>query len=578
MARQTKMEKLFLHAARMLNSTLEYEALMKLVMELTAEATNAEAAMVYRIDRQIEIVKARYCDCINPDVKYFTLPKGKGIIGWVAENREPAIVNDVSLDDRFFRPIEEHTEVSFKSVLAVPLIGRGQMIGVVEAVNKRDGLFSDEDLDTLVGLANQFAVAIDNANLYRSAKREATERRLLYEVGKKLSSTLNVDTVLKLILNSLRQVVGFDAGGVYLIDNKNHELTTAYAEGYGDESDKYTNLKFGQGLVGWVARTGESIIVPDVATDDRYVNAHPQTKSEIVTPLKIDGSVIGVMTLESNRLSAYDEKSLELLTTFASQAAISLERAVLHNKMLESRRIEEQLAIARQIQLSFLPKDKPDFGGYDITGVNIPSGEVGGDYYDFIKIIENQTGIAIADVSGKGIPAAIIMASFRASLIAEIKNNFAIRTICQKVNHLLYESVEIGNFVTAFYGVLDSKNDIFTFANCGHNRPIHIKNNGDVSMLKEGGPALGVVPDAVYEERPIFLQAGDLIFFYTDAVTETANESGLQFGENKLINILLDNRHLPAGEIRQAVYAQLVSFASEAGILDDLTMIVLKKL
>ncbi len=577
MARQTKMEKLFLHAARMLNSTLEYEELMKLVLELTAEATDAEAAMVYRIDRHIEIVKARYCDCINPEVKYFTLPKGKGIIGWVAENKEPVIVNDVSIDNRFFKPIEENAGVSFKSILAVPLIGRGQMIGVVEAVNKRDGLFDDEDLDTLVGLANQFAVAIDNANLYRNATREATERRLLYEVGKKLSSTLNVDTVLKLILNSLRQVVGFDAGGVYLIDNKNNELTTAYAEGYGNESDKFTNLKFGQGLVGWVARTGESVIVPDVTSDKRYVNAHPQTKSEIVTPLKIDGTVIGVMTLESNRLSAYDEKSLELLTTFASQAAISLERAVLHNKMLESRRIEEQLAIARQIQLSFLPKDKPDLGGYDITGVNIPSGEVGGDYYDFIKIIENQTGIAIADVSGKGIPAAIIMASFRASLIAEIKNNFAIRTICQKVNRLVFESVETGNFVTAFYGVLDSKNDIFTFANCGHNQPIHIKNNGDVSMLKEGGPALGVIPDALYEERPIFLQKGDLIFFYTDAVTETANDAGVQFGEERLLNILLESRLLSAGEIRQAVYGQLVSFASEDGILDDLTMIVLKK-
>lgn len=578
MARQTKMEKLFLHAARMLNSTLDYEALMKLVLELTTEATNSEAAMVYRIDNQIEMARARYCDCEEQKVEYFKIPKGKGIIGWVAENREPVIVNDVVSDKRFFKKIEDYTNIKFKSVLVVPLIGRGQMIGVVEAINKRNGGFNDEDLDTMVGLANQFAVSIDNANLYRDTKREARDRQLLYEVGKKLSSTLNVDEVLKLILGSLRKVVGFNAGGVYLIDEKKHELKTAYSEGYGIKAEEYAELKFGQGLVGWVAKSGEPVIVSDVSKDDRYVNVHQKTKSEIVTPLKIDGRVIGVMTLESNKLAAYDERSLDLLTTFASQAAISLERAVLHNKMLESRRLEEQLTIARHIQLTFLPKNEPDINGYDISGINIPSGEVGGDYFDYIKIIDNQTGIAIADVSGKGIPAALIMASFRASLIAEIRNNFALRTICKKVNQLLYDSIELGNFVTAFYGVLDSKNDIFTFANCGHNQPIHIHRKNKVSFLKEGGPAIGVIPDADYEERPIFLGSGDILFFYTDGVTEAVNDKGEQFGEDRLVEILIKNNTLSARDIRLLIYDELVSFASSTHIFDDLTMIVLKKI
>ncbi len=587
MARQTKMEKLFLHAARMLNSTLDYEALMKLVLELTAKASDSEAAMVYRIDDQVELVRARFCECLEPKsdcgcyepkIEYFKIPKGAGIIGWVAENREPLIVNDVASDKRFYKKIEELTKIKFKSILAIPLIGRGQMIGVVEAINKRNGGFTDEDLDTLIGLANQFAVSIDNANLYRDAKKEARDRRLLYEVGKKLSSTLNVDEVLKLILASLRKVVGYNAGGVYLIDEKKHGLKTAYAEGYGVRAEEFAELKFGQGLVGWAAKSGKSVIVPDVSKDDRYVNVHQPTKSEIVTPLKIDGRVIGVMTLESNKLAAYDEKSLDLLTTFASQAAISLERAVMHNKMLENRRFEEQLAIARQIQLTFLPKKRPNIDGYDISGINIPSGEVGGDYYDYIKIIDNQTGIAIADVSGKGIPAAIIMASFRASLIAEIRNNFALRTICKKVNSLLCDSIELGNFVTAFYGVLDSKNDIFTFSNCGHNQPIHIHKKDKVSFLKEGGPALGVIPDADYEERPIFLVSGDLLFFYTDGVTEAENDKGEQFGEERLVEILVKNKNLSARDIRLLIYDELISFASSTHIFDDLTMIVLRKI
>ncbi len=578
MSDQTRIEKLFLHAARMLNSTLEYEGLMKLVLELTVDATTAEAALVYRLDRTQDVMKARFFDGRDFSVKYLSLPIGQGIIGWVAEHREPVIANDLTSDQRFFKQIEEIGEMKFRSILAIPLIGRGQMIGVIEAINKINGDFDERDLDTLVGLANQIAVAIDNARLYREAKQEAMERQLLYEVGKKLSSTLNIDDVLKLILGSLQKVVGFDGGAVFLINEEKNEVSAVYSEGYGQADEEYVRLKIGQGLVGWVAKTGEAVIVPDVTKDTRYVQARPETKSEIVLPIKIDGRIIGVLNLESNKGGAFNRKGLELITVFASQAAISIERAILHKKMLDSQRLEEQLAIARQIQATFLPKAKPSLAGYDIAGVNIPSGEVGGDYYDFIRIIEHHTGISIADVAGKGIPASLIMASFRASLIAEIRNNYAIRVICKKVNALIYESVERENYVTAVYGVLDSKNDIFTFTNCGHNQPILLRRDDRVEFLKEGGLALGVVPDTDYEERPIFLQSGDLILFYTDGVTEARGLSGEEFGQGRLMSIMKDCRKLSAEEIIHKIYDEVKKFASESHIFDDLTMIALKKL
>lgn len=578
MSDQTRIEKLFLHAARMLNSTLEYEELMKLVLELTLDATTAEAALVYRLDRTQDVMKARFFDGRDYSVKYLSLPIGQGIIGWVAEHREPVIANDLISDQRFFKQVEEIGEIKFRSILAIPLIGRGQMIGVIEAINKMNGDFDERDLDTLVGLANQIAVAIDNARLYREARQEAMERQLLYEVGKKLSSTLNIDDVLKLILGSLQKVVGFDGGAVFLTNEEKNEVSTVYSEGYGQINEEYIRLKIGQGLVGWVAKAGEAVIVPDVTKDTRYVQARPETKSEIVLPIKIDGRIIGVLNLESDKSSAFNRKSLELITVFASQAAISIERAVLHKKMLDSQRLEEQLAIARQIQATFLPKAKPSLPGYDIAGVNIPSGEVGGDYYDFIKIIEHHTGISIADVAGKGIPASLIMASFRASLIAEIRNNYAIRVICKKVNALIYESVERENYVTAVYGVLDSKNDIFTFSNCGHNHPILLRRDNRVEFLKEGGLALGVVPDTDYEERPIFLQSGDLILFYTDGVTEARGVSGEEFGQGRLMAIIKDCRKLSSEEIIHKIYDEVKKFASESHIFDDLTMIALKKL
>lgn len=578
MAEQTRMEKLFLHAARKLNATIEYEDLMRLVLELTTDAVDSEAAMVHRIDADVENVRARFLDQDSNEVVYFKLPKGKGLIGWVADNREPVVVNDVTKDKRFYKPINEIIDKEFRSVMIVPLIGRGRVIGVVEAINKRDGDFTDHDLDTLFGLANQFAVAIDNANLLREAKQEAMKRHLLFQVGIELASTLNIDKVLKLILDSLHKVVDFEAGGVYLINDEEGNLSSVYAEGYDQEKEEFVQMKFGQGLVGWCAKNGEALIVPDVAKDNRYVNARPETKSELAAPMKIDGRVLGVMNLESGERDAFGSDSLDLLVAFASQAAISVERALLHKKLLENKRLEEQLSIARHIQLTFLPEKDPSISDYDISGVNIPSEEVGGDYFDFIRIIDYQTGIAIADVSGKGIPAALIMASFRASLIAEIRNNYAIRTICSKVNRLLFESVEPGDYVTAFYGVLDSKNDIFTFSNCGHNRPIHLHQNGEVGYLIEGGPALGVIDKSEFEERPIFINKGDILLFYTDGVTEVVNSEGEEFGLEGLVETLKKYRNLPAQEIHRKIYYDITEFASPTHSFDDLTMIVLKRL
>ncbi len=578
MTEQTRMEKWLLHAGRMLTTTLDYDELMKLVLELAAKATDAEAALVYRIEKEVERMRVRFARCCDDTFKYFRLPEGESIIAWVARNREPVIANDIRSDPRFGSEIEKIVELEFRSAVAVPLIGREQMIGVVEVINKVDGEFDNNDLDTLVGLANQFAVAIDNANLYREASRKAVEQKLLYDISKTLSSTLDIDEVLKQILESLQRVVGYVAGGIFLVDEKSSNINTAHSVGYARGSDEIFQLKIGQGLAGWTAKTGEAVIIPDVSKDDRYLNTNPGTKSEIVVPIKIDGRIIGVINLESDKISAYNRNSLDLITAFASHAGIAIERAYLHNKMLESERFEQQLAIARQIQLTFLPKQNPVINGYDISGINIPSEEVGGDYFDFLKIIDNQTGIAIADVSGKGIPASLIMASFRASLIAEIRNNYAIRVICRKVNSLLCESVEQGNYVTAFYGVLDSKNDIFTFSNCGHNQPILLRQNGDVEFLKEGGLALGIMPDKDYEERPIYLQSGDLIFFYTDGVTEVDNDKGEDFTVDLLVKTLQEFRPLPAQEIQSKIFERVKEFAAESFVFDDLTMIVLKKL
>lgn len=575
----TRTEKLLLEAARVFNSTVEYEELIELVLRLVLKAMNAEAALVFRVDHDRTDMKIRFMHGRDGRMRVYFLEVGQGVVGWVAQYREGLILNDPN-DPRVESFIKQMSDIEVRSIISVPLVGKGQMIGVVEAINKADGPFTSADLDILAGLNNQIAVAIDNAHLYREIKREALEKDLLLQVGKKLSGSLKLNEVLREIMSSLQRVVTYEVGGVFLIDPAVNEIRSIYSVGYPDGYDDRLQLKIGHGLVGHVAKSGEPVIVSDVLADPRYVDANPSTRSEIVVPIKLDDRLIGVINLESAEPGAFDHRAQSLISAFASHAAISIERARLHESSLAGKRLEEQLNIAREIQRSFLPQADPQawIRGYDVAGRNVPSMEVGGDYYDFIRIVQNHTGIAIGDVSGKGIPAALIMASFRASLIAEIRNNYSIRTICQKVNSLLYESLEAGNYVTAVYGVLDSRNHIFTFANCGHNQPFVLRANGTVEYMVEGGPVLGVSSESLYEERALVIQPEDILVFYTDGVTEAFSAAGEEFGMDRLVEVIRTNRNKSAQLMADAIYDAVMRFAAPTHMFDDLTMIIIKRL
>ncbi|MCH8027515.1 MAG: SpoIIE family protein phosphatase [candidate division Zixibacteria bacterium] len=573
----TRMEKLLLEAARRFNSTLEYEELIQEVLLIVAAAVQAEAALVFRVDHSRSDMKIRFMNCPACKIDVFYQEFGQGVVGKVAEYKEPVIVNKCEDISDVEKEIGEKAGVTIKSLISIPLIGKGQMIGVIEAFNREDGPFTETDLDVLTGLANQIAVAIDNAYLYRKVRQEALEKHLLFEIGMKLSSTLELDKLLEEILSSLRKVIDYSAGGVFLIEPDKKEIGSIFTIGYAEESAGKLQLKIGQGLIGQVAKTGKPVVVSDVSANKQYVNVHAQTKSEIVVPILLDGNTIGVLTLESNNLNAYDKNSVELLSAFATQAAISIERTRLHQKIIAAQKIENQLSITREIQRSFLPDSDPVIDGYDIAGKNIPSEQVGGDYYDFIEIMGSQLGVAVGDVSGKGIPAALIMASFRSSLIAEIRNNYSISEICSKVNSLLYESIGSGNFVTAVYGVLDSEKHIFTYANCGHNQPILLKQNGTIEHLKEGGQVLGISPGVEYRQGQVELKPGELIVLYTDGVTEVFDEKGREFGEAGLLAALKEHSQKSSAEMLKNIVDNVREYAASEHIFDDLTMVILKR-
>src|SRR3990172_7742981 len=254
---RTKTEKLLLEAARRFNATLEYEELIEQVLKLVTSAVDAEAALVFRVDHSRSDMKMRFMKCPECKVKVFYQEFGSGVVGAVAEYREPVIVNDPDEVSEVEKEIGRKAGFTISNIISVPLIGKGQMIGVIEAFSKEDGPFTEADLDILIGLANQIAVAIDNAYLYRAVRQEALEKNLLYEIGMKLSGTLELDELLKEIMNTLHKVIDFSAGGIFLIESEKDEVGSIFTTGYDKRYAGKLQLKIGQGLIGSVAKSGE---------------------------------------------------------------------------------------------------------------------------------------------------------------------------------------------------------------------------------------------------------------------------------------------------------------------------------
>jgi sigma-B regulation protein RsbU (phosphoserine phosphatase) len=329
--------------------------------------------------------------------------------------------------------------------------------------------------------------------------------------------------------------------------------------------------------VGWTAEHRQPLILPDVSADPRYLPARPSTRSEMSVPLMAEGDLVGIFNLESDRADAFRPRDLKLLTAFGHHAAIAIHRAWLHDESLEKRRLEEEIGIARRIQLRLLPAADPVFPGFDVTGFNHPSREVSGDVYDFVPVAADQLGLMIGDVAGKGVPAGMLMAAFRASLWAEIRNNYAISVILSKVNRLMWESSELEAYVTAVYGVLDGPRRRLTYSNAGHNPPLWLRRDGRVESLGEGGLMLGMFPDAQYQEAWVDLAPDDLVIFYTDGITEARNRDGEMFGVERLVEVLRRrSRDEPARRTCGRLLEAVRGFCGGVHAEDDLTAIVLR--
>ena len=421
----------------------------------------------------------------------------------------------------------------------------------------------------------------------QSRKLSAEQKyQLLREISLKIKGTLDLDIILTQLLDTLNTFMKYDAAGIFILSENISDLHYKFPgqkisgisrRGYKRVEETDAMLMHGKGIIGHVINTGDSLIVDDVRTEPRYVVGREQTLSEITVPITVDDNVIGALDVESDKLSAFNTDDLELLEFFADASSISIEKAILHKQILAKKKLEEQISIAKDVQLSILPSQPPLIDGYDIDSVCIPTYEIGGDYFDYIPIDKNKIGIVLADVSGDGVPAALIMAAFRAMIRNQVRVEEQPSRVMNFLNEQLPDFCRKRDFITTIYGKLDFKEHIFTYTNCGHNPPLIINSAGSMEVVNEIGPALNLVQEANYKSTHIKIKPGDVIVLYTDGVTEIFNNDREEFGIERLKNVLTSSADSTASGIIEKVINSTKDFSQQEYYSDDFTILALKR-
>jgi sigma-B regulation protein RsbU (phosphoserine phosphatase) len=441
-------------------------------------------------------------------------------------------------------------------------------------------IWSDETMNSTINFLYSMANTLFGL-CYQgySLNRKVRELTALLDISKLLTSVIGLQEVLDRIAEGTVRTLGVEACTIRLLDDDGVELTLSTIYNLSEEYLSKGPVILEEHPVCQAAIKGESIVIKDVRTDPRF-RYHEAARTEglcsmLCVGLRSRDKAIGTIHLYTDEPHDFTEDEIGLVESIASQAAVAIENAKLYEESLEKQRMEQELAIAGEIQSELLPNSSPQLDGIDVKAMIVPYGQLSGDLYDFIALGDGILGIVIADVSGKGAPGAILMATTRVIIRTEAVNMLVTKDIIDRVNRSLCEDTRPTEFVSMFYGVLDAKTLTFTYTNAGHNPPILFRGN-QIKFLEEGGIPLGIIEDVSYDEGQIQLVSGDLVLLYTDGVTETMNEKRDIFGLDRLLKIIQRSMDMNAQGVIDNIYQKVINFADGEPQSDDLTLMVLK--
>jgi sigma-B regulation protein RsbU (phosphoserine phosphatase) len=411
-------------------------------------------------------------------------------------------------------------------------------------------------------------------------KRAVEELSILNEMALATSSTMGVERMTELIVKKCVQHIRAEQGTIWMVGQVPEADPLKTFVRVMDSSVSGLPYRMSTNIIGWMLKNQKPLLISDLASDERFRGMQRESekiKSLLAVPLRLKNKMIGVLCLFNKKdNSDFTSEDQRLLSIIAIQSAQAIENARLYEEERKLVALEEDLRTARLIQQSLLPKENPILEGIDIAGLSIPAKEVGGDYYDFIAIDEDHLGIVIADVSGKGTPAALLMANLQACLRGQALIDRSAKDTVGKANFMLSRFMDAGKFITLFYGILDLRDKTFTYTNAGHNFPLLLGQEGKLTTLEKGGTILGISDRLAYEEETVQLKPGDLLLLYTDGITEATNEDEEMFEENRLLRVLRENQSLSAQQLSQKIVDEVLLFQGTAPQSDDITLVLAK--
>ncbi len=420
---------------------------------------------------------------------------------------------------------------------------------------------------------------MDLAEKLKQVTDEAIRLMAVVEVGKLLNSTLNLDKILEIILETAVSNLRADRGTVYLIDPQREEIWSKVLQG---DMKVEIRLPVGQGIAGYVAQSGEHVMLEDAYEDSRFNpdvdrKSGYRTKTMLCMPMKNrNARMVGVFQIINKKNGLFDDDDVRFLETLSVDACIAVENAQLHEQALEKERIEKELEVASTIQRMILPKTIDQPPGYEIAGKNDPSRQVGGDYYDAIALPSGEVALVIADVSGKSVPGALLVSSLHAAMHAYLESPWQLPDLVAKLNRVILRNSTQDKFITFFLAILNPKTGALRCVNAGHNPPLLIR-DGKMSKLTAGGIPLGMVEFDAYEQETTVLQSNDLLVMFTDGVTEAANPDDEFYDDERLEAFCIAHRQLTASELLDRLSREVTDFVDGAEQSDDITILILKK-
>jgi sigma-B regulation protein RsbU (phosphoserine phosphatase) len=569
---QSRIEPLLLEVADVVNTTLDLDTTLRRVAELVRKVIDYEIFGILLLNEKSQELYFRFSLGHSREIaERIRIKVGEGVTGTAAQRREAILVGDVSADPRYISAVP-----GVRSEIAVPLIIKNRVIGVIDIESPQPHHFTEEHKQLLTLIGSRMAVGIENARLYTRITRQAKTLLLLNEIARELTSILNLDELLKRVGELLSRLIDFQMFSILLLDPAGETLQHRFSLRFQENIHLKNDIPVSKGIVGFAAEQKQAVLVRDVKKDPRYIETNPETRSELAVPLIYKDNIIGVLDLEHTKRGFFTDDHQRTMTTLAAQIAIAIENARLYEQIArQERRLERDLAMARELQFRLLPQVRPKLNNLEIAAKFSPARAIGGDLYDFLSYSNSRTAIAIGDISGKGAPAAIYAALVSGILRSHAPMEPAPAEMLAAVNYSLAERRIEGQFVSLIYAVWDDVNSTLQVSNSGLPRPVYC-HKGKTQLIEATGLPLGLFDDAEYDEFTFQAEPEDVFVFFSDGILDATNKAGDLFGRTRLEKVIAECSANSAESMVKSIFKAAADHASGVETFDDETVVAIK--